>query len=282
MALVPEPPLPRVDFCGLRVTRLIIGANPFGGFSHQTQERDAAMRAYYTVERIVETWERAAAAGIDTMVTNNETPHVVAAVRQYLGGGGRLQWIAQLSHGGSGRMDEAIDQAVELGARAVYFHGGLVDGLFARREADTLRAWVARARAAGVPVGVAAHAPAAHDWVNSLDLVDFHAVCFFNCGSLHDGRGHMFRLADIGAATACIQRLARPCIGYKIMGSGRLQATMAFEHAFAHIKPGDVVNVGMHRGDRDNMVEEDAAIVRQILGCETPTSRAALAAAQWK
>jgi hypothetical protein len=36
--------LPRVDFCGISMTRLIIGANPFSGYSHQTAERDRAMR----------------------------------------------------------------------------------------------------------------------------------------------------------------------------------------------------------------------------------------------
>ena len=66
--------LPTVDFCGLTVTRLIIGANPFGGYSHQNPERDKEMRGYYTTERILETWARAEAAGINTMITNNETP----------------------------------------------------------------------------------------------------------------------------------------------------------------------------------------------------------------
>ena len=61
--------LPSVDFCGLKVTRLILGANPFGGYSHQNKERDEEMLAYYTVERIMETWERAETAGINTMIT---------------------------------------------------------------------------------------------------------------------------------------------------------------------------------------------------------------------
>ena len=69
--------LPTVNFCGLTVTRLILGANPFGGFSHQNRERDREMVAYHTVDRILETWERAEAAGINTMITNNESPHVV-------------------------------------------------------------------------------------------------------------------------------------------------------------------------------------------------------------
>jgi hypothetical protein len=41
---------------------------------------------------------------------------------------------------------------------------------------------------------------------------------------------------------------------------------MAFEYALEHIKPGDVVNVGMHRGDNDDMVEENVACVMGLLG----------------
>ncbi len=73
--------LPHVAFCGLDVTRLIIGENPYGGYSHQSQERDQAMRIFYTVDRIKDTWKQAEQAGINTMITNNESPHV----RQVLG-----------------------------------------------------------------------------------------------------------------------------------------------------------------------------------------------------
>ena len=40
---------------------------------------------------------------------------------------------------------------------------------------------------------------------------------------------------------------------------------MAFEYALERIKPTDVVNVGMHRGDKDDIVEENAALVRNVL-----------------
>ncbi len=258
--------LPTVEFCGLRVTRLILGANPFGGFSHQNPARDLEMKTWSTPERIRETWARAEAAGINTIITNNETPHVIQTVARYLKEGGRLQWIGQLSHRHFPSMEAAIDEAVGIGARAAYFHGGIVDELFSRQDAGPLRAWVAHARARGLPIGVAGHAPATHYWVDSLDLVDFHVVCFFNCGSLHSGKGHKFQLADIFPAAECCRRLQKPCIAYKIMGAGRIDPLMAFEFAFANIKPGDVVNVGMHRGDKDSMVEENVAIVRQILG----------------
>ncbi|MBI2297919.1 MAG: hypothetical protein HYU66_03020 [Armatimonadetes bacterium] len=258
--------LPVVDFCGVHVTRLILGANPFGGFSHQNRERDEAMKSWHTPDRIRETWARAEAAGINTIITNNETPHVIQTVEDYLGSGGRLQWIGQLSDRPfDGKMEAAVDHAVSIGATAFYFHGGWTDRFYQERDEATLRRWCDHARATGVPVGVAGHSAAAHLWVDSLDCVDFHVVCFFNCGSLHAGRGDRFQLSDMQLAVDAIQRIRKPCIGYKIMGAGRIDPRMAFEYAFDHIKPGDVVNVGVHRGDKDGMVEENVALVEQVL-----------------
>ncbi len=257
--------LPAVDFCGLQVSRLVIGANPFGGYSHQTAARNAEMRAYYDTDRIIATWNRAVAVGINTMVTNNETPHVLAAVREYRSTGGTLQWIAQLNCRSNPDMILSIDEAVAIGCSAVYFHGAQVEDLYLKRDASTLRTWCDHARQAGVPAGVAGHAPEAHRWVDTLDTADFHAVCFFNCGSLHDGKGEKFRLGDLAAATECVRAIRKPCIGYKIMGAGRIDPQMAFEYAFESIKPGDIVNVGIYRGDKDDMVEDNAAIVAKLL-----------------
>ncbi|MBT3346425.1 MAG: hypothetical protein HN712_29630 [Gemmatimonadetes bacterium] len=257
--------LPSVDFCGLSICRLIVGANPFGGFSHQSKSRDAEMVAFHTKEQIFETWARAEASGINTIITNNETPRVTQSVSQYISGGGALQWIAQVNNNAEPDMQTAASKAVEMGCKALYFHGARIDQLYLDKDPETLRGWVEHARAAGTIVGVAAHAPEVHLWVDSLDLVDFHAVPFFNCGSLHDGRGHKFQLKDVGPATQCIRQIQKPVIAYKIMGAGRIDARMAFEYAFDHIKPTDVVNVGMHRGDKDDMVEENVSIVEEVL-----------------
>jgi len=54
------------------------------------------------------------------------------------------------------------------------------------------------------------------------------------------------------------------------MGAGRLDPAMAFEFAFSNIKPGDVVNVGMHRGDKDDIVEENVAMVQRLLAPPAP------------
>ena len=109
--------------------------------------------------------------------------------------------------------------------------------------------------------------------MNSLNLVDFHVVCFFNCGSLHSGKGERFRLADMVPAAECVRRIAKPCIAYKIMGAGRIHPEMAFEYAFENIADGRGQR-RMHRGDKDDMVEENVAIVRRQLGGEAATAEA--------
>lgn len=258
--------LPTVDFCGLNVTRLIIGANPFGGYSHQNKNRDEEMRTWHSVDRIHKTWQRAESAGINTMIANNETPHVLEAVRTYLSSGGKLQWIAQVNRRQKTDVLKAIDEAIEIGCKGIYFHGALLDAAYEKGDAGEFAKWVEHARAAGVPAGTAGHLAKAHLWIDEQDIVDFHAVCFFNCGSLHDGKGERFRLADVAKAVDAIQRIQKPCIGYKIMGSGRMDPRMAFEYAFESIKPTDAVNVGMHRGDKDDMVEENVGIVNEFLG----------------
>lgn len=261
--------LPTVNFCGIEMTRLLIGANPFGGFSHQTVERDKEMVEYYTKERIFETWERAWKAGINTCVTNNETAHVFDAIAEYKKNSGPLNWIAQISHRGSrwATMEDVIDAVTEAGCCAFFLHGGLVDDLYDARDEKQLRSWIEYGKAKGIPVGTAAHIIDAHRWVDSLNLVDFHVVPFFNCGSVHSkagGHGEKFMLEDMPIAVDFIQKVKKPCIAYKVLGAGRINAKAGFGYAFRNIKPGDVINVGMYRGDNDNIVEEDAKIASEL------------------
>ncbi len=147
--------IPQVDFCGLKVSRLVLGANPFGGFSHQSPERDKEMVGYYTVERILETWRRAEISGINTMITNNESAHVVQAVREYRAAKGALQWIAQVNYRQKANMFEAIDEVVYIGCKALYFHGALIDEAYLHHKDTELRSWCKYARSKGIPVGVA-------------------------------------------------------------------------------------------------------------------------------
>ena len=258
--------LPTVDFCGIEMTRLIIGANPFGGFSHQNSARDAFMKNFHTPEQILITWDRAWKAGINTFVTNTETPHVVETTKKYIAEGGPMNWIGQLGKGKFPNMESTIDFAVQTGCKALFFHGGMMDKLFQENDERTVHAWVDHAKAYGIPVGIAGHSPKTHIWVNKMDIVDFHVVPLFNCGSLHDaGGGEHFWFEDLPRAIEVIQNISKPCIAYKVLAAGRIDAYMGLGFAYRNIKPGDVINLGMNRADNDNIVEEDVQIVSDLL-----------------
>ena len=151
--------LPSVDFCGLNVTRLIIGANPFGGYSHQNQERDEEMLSFYTVDRIKETWKYAEQAGINTMITNNENPHILQSVQEHINDGGSLQWIAQVNKREKTDLPSAVAEVVNMGCKAMYLHGALVDEAYTQKKENIIRSWCDLVRSYGIPVGVAGHSP---------------------------------------------------------------------------------------------------------------------------
>ena len=71
----------------LQVSRLILGGNPFSGFSHQTPERDAEMQSYYTTDRIKATLHQAEALGINTFVGRADR-HISRVLKEYWDQGG--------------------------------------------------------------------------------------------------------------------------------------------------------------------------------------------------
>ena len=80
-----------VPIGGLRVSRFILGSNPFSGFSHQSPEMSRRMEHYYTAARIKEVrdfWageEYARELGKVYAATGLETQEVVYFVEQVTG-----------------------------------------------------------------------------------------------------------------------------------------------------------------------------------------------------
>jgi len=257
-------PIPTIAIGDLNVSRLIIGGNPFSGTSHQSAERDAEMLDYYSVERIKQTLFECQQAGIDTCILRVDA-HIWRMLREFRNDGGRLQWLAQL--GGLHPTEEGnINRSVANGAAAHFLHGGIVEQYYREGDFDRIARLLDHIHSHGIPAGVAAHAPEVHLAIHERGLpVDFHVVCFYNCGSVHQGKGEHFDPADPAKAVDAIQRIDKPCIAYKIMAGGRRDPREAFGYTFDHIKPTDAVCVGMYTGDNANMVAENVRLVEEIL-----------------
>lgn len=263
--------LDRVQICDLEMSRLIIGGNPFSGFSHQSRERDEEMMNYYTTARIKETLNRAYDAGINTAVMRSDR-HIHRLLREYYNEGGQIQWIAQV--GGPMKLERAVNSAVAAGAVAIYMHGGLLDRYYVADRAKRVRELVDHIHSHDLPAGFAGHSPQAHLWAHESGAeLDFQTVAFYNCGTLHDGKGDKFDAGDPPKAVEAIRKIPRPVLGYKIMAAGRVDPREAFEFAFDNMKDTDAVVVGMYLGDNENMIEDNVAMVSEILNEQTRRRR---------
>jgi hypothetical protein len=248
--------LPKIKLGRLEVSRLILGSNPFWGYSHTSPAADEQMRTWYTDERIMAALDEAAVCGI-TAVATPPTPRWIDLHKKYLDRGGRLRiWLAQ-PDGSPETMKQQITDSVKGGAGAVLVQGHVVEGQFEKGRFDVLRGWVDHTKSLGVPAGLAAHRSDVHVELEKQGLAtDFYFQCFYNLS--HD---EAFREEDRAKAVEAIGRIAKPVVAYKILAAGRNAPKEAFEYAFSHIGAKDGVCVGVFPRDKTDQIHEDAGWV---------------------
>jgi hypothetical protein len=269
-------PLPKVRLGDHEITRLIVGANPFGGISHISRLLDAHMREWMTLDRIVETLHRCEQNGINTWQLHycDET---LAALSRHRAEGGKLQAIV-LSEGALKTDPTLIREAAKLKPLGIVHHGGLTDQRFRNGEMDTVRDYLKRVRDSGVMVGLSMHNPLVMDYVEERNWdIDFYMTCLHQVSRTPEENRKLLGAQLLGKAfleedrvrmCSYIRRTRKKCLAFKVLGAGRLIGTaaevqQAFQFVFANIKPQDAIIVGMYPRFKDE-VGEDAGLVRRF------------------
>ncbi len=258
-----------VKIGSLKISKIILGGNPFSGFSHQTPERDAEMVAWYTTARIKEAYAQAESLGVNTFLGRADK-HIRRVLTEYWNEGGNIQWFAQTAPEFSS-LSGNVAGAISTGAKAVYIHGGQMDFLYANDQLDILPDIIKQIKDAGCAAGVAGHTPDVHLWANeNLDL-DFHMCSYYNPSNraehaAHDPFGHeVFDDQNRVDMTAIVPQLKAPVIHYKIFAAGRKTPRQGFEFAVKHARPQDAICVGIFTKDKADMLAEDIAIYEDIV-----------------
>jgi hypothetical protein len=251
------------------VSRLIIGGNPFSGFSHQGRDRDREMLDYYTDERIKATLRQAESLGINSAILRADD-HIRTIVTEYWSEGGTIQWFGQTA-GELGPPEVSLQRMVEVGAAGCHIHGGVADNLLLNGKIEELIPAVQYARDNGLTIGLAGHNPDTIRWgEENLDL-DYYMCCYYNPISRREvavhrsGTEELYREEDRQAMIEVIRTLSRPVIHYKILAAGRNDPAEAFAFAARQMRPGDAVCVGIHTGDNPNMLKEDVDLLEESL-----------------
>ncbi|HPA46678.1 MAG TPA: hypothetical protein PK395_13010 [bacterium] len=255
----PKGTLPKIKLGDLEVSRLILGSNPFFGFSHQGKEKDEEMREYYTDERIMAVLDEAAALGV-TAVAAPPYERWIALFAKYIANGGKIRiWIAQPDVEPE-KMKTAIADAAQGGAKAIFVQGACVERQFRENHLDVLKDWVEYIRSFNLPAGLASHRPDVHLVAEEKGFpTDFYFQCFFQPGA-----EDTYHMEDRKKAVATIRKIDKPVVAYKILAAGRLSAEEGFEFAFKHLREKDGVCVGVYPNSKSAMMEEDVALAVQM------------------
>jgi len=262
--------LPRIKLgsSDVSVTRLISGGNPLCGNSHWSDEMDAAMREYFTPERVVAYLHALEAAGINTLQARGDYHRILHWIELFRREGGRLHWIAQPASEMSD-VFENIRVLAAAGAAGVYYHGTRTDRFWLEGRIDQVGDYLKCIRDTGVQVGLGTHIPEVIEYAEEKGWdIDFYMACFYNINrkpresALVSGGApasrEEFLASDPPRMCQVIRQTEKTCLAFKILAASRLCSTQeevaaAFRFAFSHIKPTDAVVVGMFPRDVDQI-----------------------------
>jgi hypothetical protein len=273
-----EPPaeaaaMPRLQIGKHSISRLICGANPFNAGSHLSVFVNREMRSYFTPEQILTTLRRCEAAGINTWQSSRDGH--LDLYRRYLDAGGKMQFLAIETN-----QPETIKKLAQGGCIGIAHHGETTDHLFKSGRLDQVNECLKRIRDAGLLVGVSTHIPEVVDAIESKGWdLDYYMTCVYQrhrseaelqklLGHVPLPVGEVYLKSDPPRMFQAMRQTKRPCLAFKILAAGRLSdrrewVEQAFRDAFASIKPGDGVIIGIY--DRySDQAAEDAALVRRF------------------
>ncbi len=266
--------LPAIQLGPHKVTRIIAGGNPIGGFGHSVPNMSRHMLEYFTLERTIEFLERCVHEGINTWQFDHmEKP--IAALRKVRERGAKLNFICLHAE----RPKDAPLKTViaDMSPIAFVHHGGVTDSLFRTGQAQQVRDFVKKVKDHGVLAGVSSHCPdnikrmADEGWENDLFM-----TCLYYVTRPREEQLKLlgkvvvdepFFESDPVDMTNVIRQVGKPCLAFKILAAGRKCASQesvqgAFRFAFERIKPTDAVIVGMYPRFEDE-VSLNAAYTRK-------------------
>ena len=264
------------DFLGMKISRLVVGTNPFAGFSYINEISGDVMMDYYTADNIIRTLKYAETLGYTAFIATT-CDFTRRYFRQYKNEGGTLKWIAQTHVPLNMRV--CVNNAIEGGAVAIFHQGTSGDDLFEREQIDIMRNNLEEMRRAGVPVGIATHVPEHVIIAENEFKTDFYMTCLHNMRRENEGRvsssisglknePHKFVYEDREEMLKIVRELDKPCIAFKILAGGnyafnREDLKKCFIETYAGIKQNDIASIGVFQRDHDQL-KENALLLEEV------------------
>lgn len=266
-----------VNFFENRISKLIIGDNPFNGHSYITDYvPDSEMLDYHTEDKILEAMHEMEALGINTMLPLAD-PYIIRILQHYRKNGGKMNFIFQLY--APMNIDVSMRQMMSVDAIGAYISGSFVDVRYETgRNFETLDL-LEKLRGMGIPVGIGTHHPEVITLSEKENWsTDFYLACMYNLRRNREGEESGFLTgksksgvkiypSDRALALAALQGVKKPIIAFKIFGGGQMLVEKsekerrhaildAYSTVFSSLKPDDCAAIGIFQKHHDQLLED--------------------------
>lgn len=267
----------QVDFFGHRISKLIIGDNPFTGHSYiEDQITGQEMLDYYSAENIKKALKRIEELGYTGMLPLAD-PYIVRILQEHQhANGSKLQFIWQPYM----PMDQDVSMRSlqKLNTIGIYHQGTSTDYNYETGNIEAIQTNIKKFRDLGVPVGLGTHIPEVIQRAEEEDWgVDFYMACMQNARRNRFGepsgfitgksKAHLvFYPEDRPVMLETLKKVQKPIIAFKIFAGGQIFIGKTdeerrklikgvYEEVFSALKPNDLATIGVFQRDFDQLQE---------------------------
>ena len=271
-----------VNFFGHNISKMIVGDNPFNGWSYIPKIVPGSdMKMYHTEEKILEAIYKMEELGVNTMLPLAD-PFMIRVLSHYRHNGGKMNFIFQ-TFGPMMMTPETwpitMRNMQEVEPIAVYLSGTYTDVRCETGREQEIKDMLTRMRAMEIPVGLCTHRPeniAKFEGDNGFDF-DFYMACMYNARRNREGqesgfltgksKGDIeFHPSDRGLMLDALQGVTKPILAFKIFAGGQMLAEQteekrrelirdAYDTIFGALKPDDAAVMGVFQKYHDQLTE---------------------------
>lgn len=265
-----------VDFYGNKISKLIMGDNPFNGHSYITDYvSDAEMLDYHTEDKILEAMFLAEELGINTMLPLAD-PYIIRILKHYRNNGGKMNFIFQLY--APMNIDVSMRQMMSVDALGAYISGSFVDVRYETGRNAEINDMLKKLRKMGIKIGIGTHHPEVVELSEKESWdTDFYLACMYNLRRQREGEESGFLTGksksgvkiypdDREIALKILKNVEKPIIAFKIFGGGQMLVEKseeerrsaikeAYHTIFSSLKPDDAAAIGIFQKHHDQLTE---------------------------
>ena len=271
-----------VDFFGHKVSKLIVGDNPFNGHSYITEYiYRQEMIDYHTEDKILEAMHKMEELGVNTMLPLAD-PYIIRILQHYRSNGGKMNFIFQTYSPMMLSLESAsvsMNMMLSVEPIGIYLSGTYTDLCHETNTMPKLYEMLAHLRSFDIKLGLGTHYPEIVERSEREHWdIDFYMACMYNLRRGREGEQSGFITgknkslirqiipSDREVMLETLRKVEKPIIAFKIFAGGqmlvereeedrRARIKDAYNTIFTTLKPNDFAVAGVFQKYHDQIRE---------------------------